>query len=160
MKRILFLFAALALSAVAAGPLMAQGNSFVGTWKLNLAKSKFGSMPAPKSLNREVVAQGAGATYTSSGVAADGSAVNYSFTTNYDGKDQPVTGSGTPGGADAIAIKRVSPNKAEATLKKGGKQIGTAVATVSKDGKTTTVTTTMKSADGKDVVATSVYDKQ
>jgi hypothetical protein len=160
MKRILFLFAALALSAVATGPLMAQGNTFVGTWKLNLAKSKFGSMPAPKSATREVVAEGAGARYTSTGVAADGTAISYGFATNYDGKDQPVTGSGMPGGADTIAIKRVSPNKAEATLKKGGKQIGTAVATVSKDGKVTTVTTTMKSADGKDVVATSVYDKQ
>ncbi|MGH9745057.1 MAG: hypothetical protein ACRD59_02955 [Candidatus Acidiferrales bacterium] len=160
MKRILFLVTLLALSAVAAGPLMAQDNPFVGTWKLNVAKSKFTGAPAPKSSTREVVAEGKGAKYSFTTVAADGSSVSYSFITNYDGKDAAVTGTGMPGGADSIAIKRVTSHKAAATLKKDGKEIGTAQAEVSKDGKVSTVTLKMKSADGKEASATSVYDKQ
>jgi hypothetical protein len=160
MKRILFLLTILGLSAVTSGPLMAQANPFVGTWKLNVAKSKFGSAPAPKSQTREVVAAGTGAKYTFTGVGADGSAIEYSFTTNFDGKDAAVTGTGMPGGADAIAIKRVSTHKTAGTLKKGGKEIGHAESEVSKDGKVATVKTTVKGADGKEVSAVSVYDKQ
>jgi hypothetical protein len=160
MKRILFLLTILGLSAVAAGPLKAQENPFVGTWKLNVAKSKFTGVPAPKSQTREVVAVGAGAKYSFTGVGADGSPVEYSFTSNYDGKDATVTGSGMPGGADAIALKRVSTHKTAGTLKKGGKEIGHAEAEVSKDGKVTTVKSKVKGADGKKITAESVYDKQ
>ncbi len=61
MKRALFVLSLLVLSSV---PLLAQDNPFVGTWKLNLAKSKFEPGPAPKSQTRTVVAQGDGAKYT------------------------------------------------------------------------------------------------
>ena len=94
MNRVLWLVCVLALAAVAAGSLPAQSNPFVGTWKLNLSKSKFDGMPAPRSLTRTVVAEGAGAAYTFSGVDADGKPIEYSFTSNYDGKDSAVTGSG------------------------------------------------------------------
>lgn len=160
MKRILYLLAILGLSAVASGPLMAQANPFVGTWKLNVAKSKYEGVSAPKSQTREVVAAGAGAKYTFRGVGADGSAVEYGFTTNFDGKDAAVTGTGMPGGADTIAIKRVSTHKTAGTLKKGGKEIGHAESEVSKDGKVTTVKSKVKGADGKEITAESVYDKQ
>jgi hypothetical protein len=68
MKRILLLLAAFTLSAVAAGPLMAQAmtpaNPFVGTWKLNTDKSKFTGVPMPKSVTRVVVAQDGGAKFS------------------------------------------------------------------------------------------------
>ncbi|MGA7621949.1 MAG: hypothetical protein WB630_22705 [Candidatus Acidiferrales bacterium] len=160
MKRILFLLAVFVLSAAVSGPMMAQDNPFVGTWKLNVAKSKFTGMPAPKEMTREIVAAGSGATYTFTGTDANGGAISYSFTSNYDGKDAAITGSGAPGGADAITIKRVSPSKAEGTLKKGGKEIAKVSAIVSKDGKTSTVTSTGKSADSKSMSSVSVYDKQ
>ncbi len=160
MKRMLFLFTILGLSAVTASPLMAQDNPFVGTWKLNVAKSKYVGVPMPKSQTREVTAVGAGAKYSFTGVAADGSSVEYSFTTNFDGKDAAVTGTGMPGGADAIALKRVGTHKTVGTLKKGGKEVGHAESEVSKDGKVVTVKTKAKGADGKEVTAESVYDKQ
>src|SRR6202046_1675684 len=113
MKRILLLLAVLALSSVAAGPLMAQAmtqaNPFVGSWMMNPAKSKFTGIAGPKSLSREVVAQGAGAKFTYSGVAADGKAIDYSFTTNYDGKDAAITGSGAAGGDDAGRVTSTAP---------------------------------------------------
>lgn len=164
MKRILLLLAALALSSVAAGPLMAQmmmqANPFVGSWKMNPAKSKFTGVPGPKSLSREVVAQGAGAKFTYTGVASDGKPIDYSFTTNYDGKDSAITGSGAPGGADTVAIKRTGPNKTDAILKKDGKEIGKSSSDVSKDGKVATTRGSGKTADGKDYSTVVVYDKQ
>jgi hypothetical protein len=160
MRRTLFAFGLLVLAAVIASPLLAEDNPFVGTWKLNTEKSKFKPGPGPKSQTRTVVAQGDGAKYSFEGVAADGSTASYSFSTNYDGKESPVTGSGMPGGADTIALKRVNSHKVEATLKRGGKEIGKAEAEVSKDGKVTTVKTKGKTADGKDYDSESVYDKQ
>jgi hypothetical protein len=164
MKRILLLLAALALSTVAAGPLMAQAmmqaSPFVGTWKMNAEKSKVTGIPMPKSLTREVVAQEGGTKFSYKGVAADGKPIDYSFVTSYDGKDSAITGAGAPGGADAIAIKRVGSNKAEAILKRGGKEMGKSSSEVSKDGKVSTIKGSGKTPDGKDYSIVAVYDKQ
>jgi hypothetical protein len=157
MKRVLFV---LSLLVLCSGPLLAQDNPFQGTWKLNLTKSKFDPVPAPKSLTRTVVAQGNGAKYTFDGVAADGKPLSYSFTVNYDGKDYPVTGTGMPAGADSIAIRLVGTNKAEAIQKRGGKEVAKAEAEVSKDGKVATVKTKGTTVDGKEFHSESVYDKQ
>jgi len=142
------------------GALWAQDNLFAGTWKLNAAKSKFEPGPAPKGLTRTVTPQGAGASYSFEGVNGSGASVAYSFSTNYDGKDSAITGTGAPGGADTVALKRVSAHKVEGTLKKAGKQIGTVVAEVSSDGKVSTVHSKGKTGDGKEYSSVSVYEKQ
>jgi hypothetical protein len=160
MKRFLFALSFLIIAYVAAGPLLAQDNPFVGTWKLDVAKSKSEPGPVAKSQTRTVVAEGEGAKYSFEGVRADGTPFSYSFTVNYDGKDYPVTGTGMPGGADTIAINLAGTHKAEATLKKGGKEIGKSEAEVSKDGKTTTVKSKGATPDGKAYSIDSVYDKQ
>ncbi|HKN23564.1 MAG TPA: hypothetical protein VJX72_01860 [Candidatus Acidoferrum sp.] len=160
MKRALFLLAFLVLTAVAVGPLLAEDNPFLGTWKLNLAKSKFVTAPAPKSQTRTVAVQGNGVKYSFEGVGADGTPFAFSFVTYYDGAEAAVTGTGTPAGADAITLKRVNPHKVEGTLSKGGKEVGKVVAEVSKDGKVTTVKGKGKTADGKEYSTESVYDKQ
>lgn len=160
MRRTPFLLGFFLLAAVAAGPLLAQDNPFVGTWKLNVAKSKYEPGPAPKSMNRAVVAQGQGAKYSSEGVGADGTPFAFSFASNYDGKESPITGTGAPGGADSISLKRISPNKVEAILKRGGKESGTSVAEVSADGKVTTLNSKGTNPDGKPYHTVSVYDKQ
>lgn len=159
MKRSLYLVWMMVLTAVVAGPLMGQANPFVGTWKLNVANSKFEGVAAPKSLTRTVMADGAGLKYSFEGVAADGSKMSYSFTSNLDGKDSAVSGNGMPGGADTVAIKRVSANKVEAVTRKGGKEVGTSKSEVSADGKTTTLTTVGK-VDGKEVKSAQVFEKQ
>src|SRR5258708_33897590 len=125
MKRFLFVLSFLVIVSVASGPLLAQGNPFVGNWKLNLAKSKFEPGPAPKSQTRSVVAEGEGAKYSFQGVGADGTSFAYSFTVNYDGKDNPITGTGPPGGADTIRVKLVSSNKHESMFTKAGQSVVT-----------------------------------
>jgi hypothetical protein len=156
----LLLSAFFVLAAVSAGPLLAQDNPFVGTWKLNVAKSKYEPGPTPKSINRTVAAEGQGAKYSSEGAAADGTAFAFSFSSNYDGKDSPVIGTGMPGGADSISLKRINSHKVQAILKRGGKESGTSVSEVSADGKVTTLTSKGTNPDGKRYHNVAVYDKQ
>ena len=157
--RLLKFASILVLVAVACAPAFAQDNPAVGTWKLNLEKSKYNPGPAPKSLTRTVEAQGDQVKYIFEGVNADGSGFAYSFTVRYDGKDYPVTGS-MPGGADTIAIKRIDSNMFEATLKKAGKVVGTSKAEVSKDGKVTTITSEGTNEGGQPTNTVAVYDRQ
>ena len=109
MKRILASSTIVVMSLAASGILLAEDDLFVGTWKLNVAKSKYSGRPTPKSLTRTVVARGSGETITYQGVAADGSPVSYSITTNLDGKDSPISGKQSFG-ADTIAATRVDTN--------------------------------------------------
>ena len=143
------------LAAVACVQVFAQANPLVGTWKLNVAKSKYTGTPMPKDMTRTVVAAGNSVKYTYAGTGADGSPISYGFTVKYDGKDYPMTGT-APGGIDVIAIKRVNANAYEATQKKGGKVAANTKVEISKDGKVTTITS--KGTDSTSYVA--VYDKQ
>jgi hypothetical protein len=154
MKRAL-MFVAIAFLAV----VQAQGSPLVGTWKLNVAKSKYDPGPAPKSLTRTVEAQGSGVKYTFEGVGADGTAIAYGFSVQFDGKDNPINGS-MPSGADTISAKRTDANHYVATLKKGDKVIGTSKVSVSADGKVTTVDATGTTAAGVKTHDVQVYDKQ
>ncbi len=153
-------FATIALLTVTAcSTLRAQSNPLVGTWKLNVTKSKFDPGPAPKSLTRTVEAQGDGVKYSFEGVAADGKPITYGFSVKFDGKDNPIAGS-IPSGADTISAKRGDSNHYVATLKKGDQLIGTSKVTVSKDGKVTTVDSSGVTAAGVKTHDVQVYDKQ
>ncbi len=157
--RVLKFVAIAVLAVVGSGTLQAQSNPLVGTWKLNVAKSKFSPGPAPKSLTRNIEAQGDGVKYTFEGVAADGKPISYGFSVKFDGKDNPISGS-IPSGADTVSGKRMDSNHYVATLKKGDKLIGTSKVAVSKNGKVTTVESTGTNADGVKTHDVQVYDKQ
>jgi hypothetical protein len=160
MKRLLLFATVFALSLVTSGLLLAQSSPLLGTWKINLAKSKYVNAPAPKSQTRTVEAQGNGAKFSFDGVAGDGSRIAYSFTTNFDGKDSAISGVGAPGGADTIAIKRVDANTTTSIGKKAGKVILTFRTMVSKDGKVTTITAKGTDEHGQPISTTTVSDKQ
>ena len=160
MERLLVFAMVVALSLVASGLLLAQSNPQIGTWKLNVAKSKYVTAPAPKSETRTVEAQGNGAQYSYEGVAGDGSRIAYSYTTNYDGKDSPISGMGQPNGGDTIALKRINTNTTESILKKAGKVVLTVRSVVSKDGKVMTNTGTETNASGQPTKSVIVWDKQ
>ncbi|HMI50532.1 MAG TPA: hypothetical protein VK525_03405 [Candidatus Saccharimonadales bacterium] len=159
MKRVLRVVVVALLVVVGSCTLRAQNNPLVGTWKLNVTKSTYDPGPAPKSLTRTVEAQGDGVKYTFDGVAADGSAISYSFSVQFDGKDNPISGS-MPAGADTVAATRTDANHFVATLKKGGKVLGTSKVAISSDGKVTTVDATATTATGAKMHEVQVYDKQ
>jgi len=54
-----------------------RDNPVLGTWTLNLEKSKFTGMPTPKSLTRTVSADGDSVKYSYEGTGADGAALTY-----------------------------------------------------------------------------------
>jgi hypothetical protein len=157
MKRTLGYFGIVVLAVLAAAQVYAAANPLFGTWKLNVAKSKYTGMPAPKEMTRVVEADGDSVKYSNTGIAADGSPISFSFTVKYDGKDYPTTGT-APFDADTIAIKRVNDYTYEAVLKKSGQAVGNTKVTVSKDGKITTLTGTGVADPTKKSVA--VYYKQ
>jgi|SRR6516165_871668 hypothetical protein len=132
----------------------------VGTWKLNLAKSKFAGRPAPKSETRTIEAQGNGYKVTYVGVAADGSAIAFTFTTNLDGKPVPFSGTGVAGGADMVAVKRIDSQTETSTTTKEGRVVATIRTVVSKDGKVTTQTRKEVNEKGQGFAQILVWDKQ
>jgi hypothetical protein len=145
--------------ALFVSPLLAQNDPWVGTWKLNVAKSRYTGTSAPKSETRTIVAQGDGYQVTYKGIAADGSRISYSLTSNFDGKDSPISGT-APFGADTIATKRVDPYTITSVIKKAGKEIRTVVNVVSKDGKVTTQTGKGTNEQGQPISYKAVWDRQ
>ena len=96
-------------------------------------------------------AQGNGAKVSVQGTAADGSRIAYSYRTNYDGKDSPISGTGVTFAADTNATKSIDANTTESTRKKAGKVVATLQTVVSKDGKVLTVTVKGTDANGQPV---------
>jgi hypothetical protein len=154
------IFAVAVVCLALAGSMLADSTAFVGTWKLNVDKSKYPAGQAPKSLTRTATADGDAVTYKFEGVGADGTAFSFGYTSKYDGKDSEVTGTGMAYGADHIAIKQLNSHQLSATMKKGDKIVGTTSATVSHDGKMLTLTSKGTDANGKPVKSVAVYDKQ
>ncbi len=155
----LFAVVVAASVVVFAGTALAQsGNPHLGTWKLNLAKSKYNAGTAPKSTTLKHEAVGASVTVTVDSVAADGTASHFTFTTNYDGKDSPITGNTLNG--DTVAVIRVDANTTRTVYKKDGKVTVNQTAVVSADGKTRTITSKGTNTAGRAVDAVIVYDKQ
>src|SRR5436190_18053025 len=136
---------ALVMTLVAAAyGVQAQADPTVGTWNLNLAKSKYNAGQPPKSSTVVIEAAGAGIKLTSNSVLADGSARKIGYTASYDGKDAVVTG--TPD-YDGMSVKKTATG-AEGSRKKAGKVVQTFTRVVSADGKTMTVTSTGTTATG------------
>ena len=130
-------------------------DSLVGTWKLNVAKSKG---RAAKSGTTVIEAVGKGVKLSIDLVDADGVARKWAFTANYDGKDTPVTGNSPYG--DTAALTRVDANTTRITNKQGGKVTSTQTIVVSGDGKTRTTTTKGTGAKGEPVDSVAFYEKQ
>ena len=150
-------FLAVCLFASSSLSCYTQTDPFIGTWKLNLAKSKFSPGPPPKSQTVTYEAIGQGVKITVKGTDAEGKPIDIQSTANYDGKDYPVTGDPN---VDMIARKRIDAYKMEITRKKAGKVVSTATSVVSKDGKTRTVTEKGVNSKGEKISNTLVYDKQ
>jgi hypothetical protein len=134
----------------------AADDAFMGTWKLNDAKSKF----APESpKNNTVVYEAAGdnVKITVDGTDSEGKPAHNEWTGKFDGKDYPVTGDPT---ADTRSYKTVNDRTLTLTNKKAGKLTLTGRIVVSADGKSRTVTTTRTNSKGKKVTNTAVYDKE
>jgi hypothetical protein len=168
MKRLVELFQFGLFVVAVGGPLLAgESNPAAGTWKLNVAESKYSSGSLPKSATRTVEARADGLSVSYEFVQADGSMVKYAFAASFDEKDCPISGSGSAswredlvGGADTIALRRVGSNVYAAALKKSGNVVMTTRTVVSKGGKITTVTTNGGDAKGQPTKNVNVWEKE
>ena len=151
--------AILALVFFTPGLALAQTDPFVGTWKLNAAKSKFAPGTECKSETRIVESSPTGMKVSVDRTNADGSNQQYNYTTNFDGKPHPITGM-APYGADSIAVTLGASNNLSFKLTKDGKVVGSGTSVVSPDGQTLTLTSKGTDASGKTVSSVSVYNKQ
>ena len=133
------------------------GDPRIGTWKLNVAKSKYSPGPPPQSQTLKVEASGKGEKVTSEVVNADGTNTTTQYTANFDGKNSPLTGSPI---ADMVSLKRIDARTTERTDKKGGTVAQTIKRVVSADGKTMNVTVKGKNAQGQEVSNVVVFEKQ
>jgi hypothetical protein len=145
--------AAIVVLSNAAG---AQPDPHVGTWKLNLTKSKYNTGQPPKSSTVVVEAAGQGAKITATTILDDGTTRTIRYTASFDGQEAAVTGTRD---YDKVSITRTG-NTIKGTRKLAGKPVQTFTTVVSADGKTRTTTTTGTDAAGKKVDTVLVYDKQ
>jgi hypothetical protein len=143
-------------ATLALGTAAFAGENWVGTWKLDPAKSKL-STNAVRAQTLKFEATPAGIKLTSDGTDAQGKPMHGGYTSKFDGKDVPWAGNPM---ADTACPKRIDDNTYENVWKQGGKATVTAKVTVSKDGKTLTVTQTGKDPSGAAVSSVAVYDKQ
>jgi len=159
MKRLTYLTLAFAVGAVLmVNAQTASADNNLGTWKLNVAKSKFSPTAAPKSQTLKIEAWGAdGVKYIAEGVDAEGKPSKWELQAKYDGKFYAFTGNAD---ADMLAYKRIDANTVEAITQRAGKETGKTVIVVSKDGKTRTLTQTGTNAKGEKINNLIVYDKQ
>ena len=155
-----FAAATLLVAGSVSVPAQSQANLSIGTWRLNLSKSKYEPQKlAPKNQTATIEAAGSGGIKTTNdGVAWDGSRIAFSYTANYDGKDYPITGTGAPSGGTTIALKRVDANTFETTIKKVGRVVQTNRAVYSNTLRT--ITSKGLGELGQPTNNVSVYDKQ
>jgi len=156
-KRSLVIVATIVL-VLALATMVLAADPFVGTWKLNVAKSKAtdpSAMPQSETFKAEALDNGQKTTVD--GLDANGKTYHFEFSIKYDGKDYPVTGYPL---ADTFAQKKIDANTLELVAKKAGKEVERWRFIVSKDGKTETSTGKGMTEKGKAYNGTFVYDKQ
>ena len=148
-----------ALTLILLGAIFVAGSAYaadpiVGTWKLNVAKSKFSPGPAPQAGTR-VYTESAGLyTLDQKITGADGkeNSLQAQYRNGQDVKD--------PGGEASTSAKKVDANTWNFDIKMDGKVVGHVHRVVSADGKMLTVHNTGRQGDAAATDDTMVFDKQ
>jgi hypothetical protein len=134
-----------------------NADPFVGTWNLDVAKSKFNPGPPLKSGKAKIEARGEGIRCILDPVSAEGQPRHGEWEAKYDGKDYPAI---MKPFADAIALSKTDANTVDAIYKREGKEILSEHWVLSKDRKVLTMTQTEKNPTGKGFVNTLVYNRE
>ena len=136
---------------------VAQHDGFLGTWVLDVAKSKYTPGPPPTKQVSVYERAGSAVKVTTNATYADGRTTTTSFTSSFDGKDAPVTGSPD---YDSVALTRVDDHTVKLVRKLAGKVVQTGTMVLSNGGKTRTVDVTGVNAKGQKIHTIGVYDKK
>jgi hypothetical protein len=131
----------------------AQTPSLSGTWKLNLAKSNYGTEPPPKSLTVTITIQEPKIRMAVDGISSNDKEQKFEMELTTDGKPVINEKNDTSDSAQWDgATLMLEHNRQNYTL--------TRRITLSDDGKTVTSKNVFKVNSGRDLVVTEVYDRQ
>lgn len=154
MINLLFLLAIALTAAAAAAP----PGSAIGTWKLNVAKSRFTPGPGWRSQMRTYSAEpGGGVLISWKGVGSRGEAMHVSYVSRFDGKDYPMKGSANYDTLNGVALDAFTVKSEE---KRDGKVVGIAVRKISTSGKVMTITDDGTDRKGQKFSQLLVFDRQ
>ena len=146
-----FLVLAVAVSAQAPDPWM-------GTWKLNVAKSTFTGPPPFNSLVSTWESVGGGQfKQTQDAVDAKGQKSHQEIVLKFDGADYPFVGGAQP---TTRSYKRIDARTFEYVVKVNGKPVSNNLVVVAQDGKTRTITQTGTDGQGRPFKNVQLWEKQ
>lgn len=115
----------------------------IGTWRLNVAKSKYSPGPPLRSETRVYTRSAAGVKGVVSRVYGDGRAERFEYMANF-GKDIMVTGIPE---YDSVTLRKVDGLTSDAVLSHAGTVYGVARRAIAADGRTMTITFDRKSQE-------------
>jgi hypothetical protein len=129
----------------------------VGTWTLNVQRSKFrpGLPPSSMTVTYEQTPQGLHAT--SVVVLRDGTSSRNEYTAAYDGKDYPITGVAK---VDTVSVRQIDTLTSERIDKRGGERVQSYLRQVYADGRTMIVTQKGADAMGSLVDHLMIFEKK
>ena len=151
------LFAAILAVTLFAVSAHAADDPLLGTWKLNIRKSRFLPGPGFRSETRTYEQQADGVKVTIDTVDGKGTRVVSVFVTTPDGQQHKVSGEGGP--ADAVALTRVNETTAETVLTHAGKDIAKTTRVLAADGNSMTVSYVGLDPHGNPVDYRMVFEK-
>src|SRR5215831_17080473 len=129
-------FTGLMILLLGCAAVLSAADPFTGTWKLNLAKSKYKAGTPPKEQNVTIMEMGNDLHVKVGGTAADGSPIAVEYTVPGAGGAGKVLSSSS---YDGINSKRLGPNEREVSYMKGGKAVYVTHSKLGADGKSLTV---------------------
>ena len=134
---------------------MAMPDSIIGTWKLNVAKSKSTEMPKSETMKYQAINNGLKGIID--GIDAEGEAFHLEFLVILDGKYYPIK--------DFPYLDMDSSQKIDASTilhvaQKAGREVENWRIAVSKDGETLTLTGKAITHKGQTFSGTRVFDRQ
>ena len=158
MTRLFKTLSVFALVLAATGIASGQSDPRMGTWKLNVTKSKFDPAASRKSETRTYQMSDGAVMVHSETILSDGSKQEVSFNGTPDGKDHLY--SATPSFyADTVSVRREGRGFIGES-KKDGNLLFTTTDSFSADGKIMTLTTKGVNSKGQSVNSVRVYEKQ
>jgi hypothetical protein len=154
------LFVAVGLTFVNNVSAQSKDDPSIGTWKLNVAKSKFTPGPPIKADTRSYEWKDGWIIVTTETTQPSGEKTGVRFTAKFDGKEYPQIGRFAPTVA-LISYQPVDKRTLKYTVRDtSGKVTSTNTRTVSADGKTMTIEQHTTDAKGQPVVNVELFQRQ
>jgi hypothetical protein len=143
-----------------AGSVIAQAPaSWLGTWKLNPAKSQYEPASlAPKSQTAKQTASGESVTTIVDGVDAAGKPIHTEITYKFDGNEYEYKGAPDP--RSTRIYTRIDDRNYQFVTKVNGQITTTSYVAVAPDGKTRTIVTRGRDAQGQIISNLAWWDRQ